>query len=66
LAIVLSQRTPIRAGSLGRVRGQVEIFRKVRRAPLATTATRTPDVIYLENRSKIRKANQKRRLQRNT
>jgi hypothetical protein len=42
--------------SLGRVRGQVEIFRKVRHAPLATTATRTPYVIYLENRSKISKA----------
>jgi hypothetical protein len=31
---------------------------KVRRAPLATTATKTPYVIYLENRSKISKADQ--------
>jgi hypothetical protein len=52
--------------SLGRVRGQVEIFQKVRRAPLATMATRTPYVIYLENRSKIRNADRKRRLRRNT
>jgi hypothetical protein len=37
--------------SLGRVQGQVEIFRKVRHAPLATTATKTSSVIYLENRS---------------
>jgi hypothetical protein len=42
--------------SLGRVRGQVEIFQKVRYAALATTAIRTSYVIYLENRSKIRKA----------
>jgi hypothetical protein len=55
-APVLSQRTPIHAGSLGRVRGQVEFFRKIRRAPLATAATRTPYVIYLENRSRISKA----------
>jgi hypothetical protein len=41
--------------SLGRVQGQVKIFRKVRHAPLATTTTRTPYVIYLENRSKIKK-----------
>jgi hypothetical protein len=49
--------------SLGRVQGQVEISWKVRQAPLATTATRTSSVIYLENRSKIRKAdrNQRRR-----
>jgi hypothetical protein len=65
-ATVLSQHTPIHVGSLGRVWGQVEIFRKVRRAPLATTATRTPYVIYLENRSKISKADRKRRLRRKT
>jgi hypothetical protein len=52
--------------SLGRVWGQVEIFRKVRYAPLATTATRTSYVIYLQNRSKIIKAYRKRRLRRNT
>jgi hypothetical protein len=45
--------------SLGRVQGQVEFLQKVRRAPLATTATRTPYVIYLENRSKISKADRK-------
>jgi hypothetical protein len=55
-ATVLSQRTHIHAGSLGRVRGQVEFFQKVRRAPLATATTRTPYVIYLDNRSKISKA----------
>jgi hypothetical protein len=37
--------------SLGRVQGEVEIFWKVRHAPLATTATRTSSVIYLEDRS---------------
>jgi hypothetical protein len=56
---VLSQCTPIHAGSLGRVQGQGEFFRKIRRAPLATAATRTPYVIYLENRSRISKADQK-------
>jgi hypothetical protein len=45
--------------SLGRVRGQVEIFRKVRHAPLATMATRTSYVNYLENRFKIRQADRK-------
>jgi hypothetical protein len=49
--------------SLGRVQGQVKIYRKVRHAPLATTATRTPYVIYLKYRSKISKADRKRRLQ---
>jgi hypothetical protein len=58
-APVLSQRTPIHEGSLGRDQGQVEFFRKVRRAPLATAATRTPYVIYLQNRSRISKADQK-------
>jgi hypothetical protein len=48
--------------SLGRVQGQVEIFRTVRHAPLATTATRTPYVIYLENRSKIRKNRSKTKM----
>jgi hypothetical protein len=52
--------------SVGRVQGQVEIFRKVRHAPLATMATRISYVIYLENRSKIRKADRKQRHQRNT
>jgi hypothetical protein len=56
---VLSQRTPIHAGSLGRVRGQVEFFRKITRAPLATAATRTPYVIYLGNRSRISKGDRK-------
>jgi hypothetical protein len=56
---VLSQRTPIHAGSLGRVQGQVEFFRKIRRAPLATAATRTPYVIYLDNRSRISKVDRK-------
>jgi hypothetical protein len=65
-ALILSQRTPICVGSLGRVRGQVEFFRKIRHAPLATAATRTPYVIYLENRSKISKVDRKRRLRRNT
>jgi hypothetical protein len=51
--------------SLGRVQGQVEIFQKVRHAPLATTATRTSYVIYLENRSMIRKADQNQRRRRN-
>jgi hypothetical protein len=35
--------------SLGRVQRQVEIFRKVRHAPLATTATRTSSMFYLDN-----------------
>jgi hypothetical protein len=52
---VLSQRTPIHAGSVGQVQGQVEFFRKVRRAPLATAATSTPYAIYLEHRSRISK-----------
>jgi hypothetical protein len=65
-APVLSQRIPIHAGSLGRVRGQVEFFRKIRLVPLATAATRTPYVIYLENISKISKADKKQRLRRNT
>jgi hypothetical protein len=58
-APVLSQRTPIPAGSLGRVQGHVEFFRKIRRGPLATAATRTPYVIYLENRSRISKDDRK-------
>jgi hypothetical protein len=44
----------------------VEFFRKIKRAPLATVATKTPYMIYLENRSKISKADRKRRLRRNT
>jgi hypothetical protein len=52
--------------SLGRVQGQVEVFRKGRHALRATTATRTSYVIYLENRSKIRKADRNQRHQRNT
>jgi hypothetical protein len=49
-APVLSQRTPILAGSLGKVQGQVEFLRKIKCAPLAAAATRTPYVIYLENK----------------
>jgi hypothetical protein len=56
---VLSQCIPIHAGSLGRVQGQFEFFQKIRRVPLATAATRTPYVIYLENRSRISKADRK-------
>jgi hypothetical protein len=55
----MSQRIPIHAGSLGRVQGEVEFFRKIRRVPLATASTRTPYVIYLENRSRISKADRK-------
>jgi hypothetical protein len=56
---VLSQHIPIHAGSLGRVQGQVDFFRKILRVPLATAATRTPYVIYLENRSRISKGDRK-------
>jgi hypothetical protein len=58
-ATVLSQRTPTHAGSLGQVQGQVKFFRKIRRAPLATAATRIPYVIYLKNRSRISKDDRK-------
>jgi hypothetical protein len=58
---VMSQRIPIHAGSLGRVQGQVEFFRKIQHVPLATVASRTPYVIYLDNRSKISKGDRKKK-----
>jgi hypothetical protein len=45
----MSQRTPIRASSIGRVqKEQVENTWSIRYAPLATMTTRAPQAIYLE------------------
>jgi hypothetical protein len=50
-ATVLSQCTPINAGSLRRVGSeQVEITWSVRYAPLTTASTRSPYAIYLKYR----------------